>query len=57
MNLLIDSCFQSAVPLLSRGWIVPVGGATPDRLRELLAENGAAIKFSESAAFRAEVVA
>ena len=33
MNLLIDSCFPSAVPLLSRGWIVPVGGATPDRLK------------------------
>ena len=33
MNLLIDSCFPSAVPLLSRGWIVPVGGSTPDRLR------------------------
>ena len=33
MNLLFDSCFPSAVPLLSRGWIVPVGGATPDRLR------------------------
>ena len=23
--------FLSAVPLLSRGWIVPVGGSTPDR--------------------------
>ena len=33
MNLLFDSCFPSAVPLLSRGWIVPVGGATPDRLK------------------------
>ena len=33
MNLLIDSCFLSAVPLLARGWIVPVGGSTPDRLR------------------------
>ena len=33
MNLLFDSCFSSVVPLLSRGWIVPVGGATPDRLK------------------------
>ena len=33
MNLLIDSRFPSAVPLPSRGWIVPVGGSTPDRLR------------------------
>ena len=33
MNLLFDSCFPSVVPLLSRGWIVPVGGATPDRLK------------------------
>ena len=33
MNLLIDSYFLSAVPLLSRGWIVPVGGSTPDRLK------------------------
>ena len=32
MNLLIDSCFLSVVSLLSRGWIVPVGGSTPDRL-------------------------
>ena len=32
MNLLIGSCFLSAVSLLSRGWIVPVGGSTPDRL-------------------------
>ena len=31
MNLLI--CFLSVVPLLSCGWIVLVGGATPDRLR------------------------
>ena len=31
MTLLIDFCFLSAVSLLSRGWIVPVGGATPDR--------------------------
>ena len=31
MNLLIDSCFMTSVSLLSRGWIVPVGGATPDR--------------------------
>ena len=29
MNLLTD--FLTAVPLLSRGWIVPVGGSTPDR--------------------------
>ena len=34
MNLLIDFCFLSAVPLLSRGWIVPVGGSTPDRLKD-----------------------
>ena len=33
MNLLIDSCFLSVVPLFSRGWIVPVGGSTPDRLK------------------------
>ena len=33
MALLIDSCFLSVVPLLSRGWIVPVGGSTPDRLK------------------------
>ena len=33
MNRLIDSCFLSVVALLSRGWIVPVGGSTPDRLR------------------------
>ena len=33
MNLLIDSCFPSVVSLLSRGWIVPVGGSTPDRLK------------------------
>ena len=33
MNLLTDFCFLSAVPLLSRGWIVPVGGSTPDRLK------------------------
>ena len=33
VNLLIDSYFLSAIPLLSRGWIVPVGGSTPDRLR------------------------
>ena len=62
MNLLIDSCFQSAVPLLSRGWIVPVGGSTPDLLKDrptqgIVSRNGAAIKFSESGAFRAEVVA
>ena len=31
MTLLIDFCFLSAVSLLSRGWIVPVGGSTPDR--------------------------
>ena len=31
MNLLIDSHFLSVVTLLSRGWIVPVGGSTPDR--------------------------
>ena len=31
MNLLIDSCFLSVVPLLSRGWSFPVGGSTPDR--------------------------
>ena len=35
INFLIDSYFLSVVPLLSRGWIVPVGGATPDRLRGL----------------------
>ena len=29
MNLLV--CFLSAVSLFSRGWIVPVGGSTPDR--------------------------
>ena len=33
MNLLIDSCFPSAIPLLSRGWSFPVGGSTPDRHR------------------------
>ena len=33
MNLFTDFCFLTSVPLLSRGWIVPVGGATPDRLR------------------------
>ena len=33
MNRLIDSCFLSVVALLSRGWIVPVGGSTPDRLK------------------------
>ena len=33
INLLIDSVFLSSVPLLSRGWIVPVGGSTPDRLK------------------------
>ena len=27
------NCFLSSAPLLSRGWIVPVGGATPDRQR------------------------
>ena len=26
-------CFLSVVALLSRGWIVPVGGSTPDRLK------------------------
>ena len=31
INFLIDSYFLSVVPLLSRGWIVPVGGSTPDR--------------------------
>ena len=35
MNLLIGFCFLSVVPLLLRGWIVPVGGSTPDRLRDL----------------------
>ena len=29
----VDFCFLSVVPLLSRGWIVPVGGSTPDRLK------------------------
>ena len=33
MNLLIDYCFPFVVPLPSRGWIVPVGGSTPDRLK------------------------
>ena len=32
-NLLIDFYFLSSVPLFSRGWIVPVGGSTPDRLK------------------------
>ena len=32
-ELPIGSCCLSVVPLLSRGWIVPVGGSTPDRLR------------------------
>ena len=36
MNLLIDSYFLSVVSLLSRVWIVPVGGSTPDRLEALL---------------------
>ena len=31
MNL--DFCFLSVVALPSRGWIVPVGGSTPDRLK------------------------
>ena len=31
INPLIDSCLLPSVPLLSRGWIVPVGGSTPDR--------------------------
>ena len=31
MNLFIDFYFPSAAPLFSRGWIVPVGGSTPDR--------------------------
>ena len=26
-------CFLSAAPLPPRGWIVPVGGSTPDRLK------------------------
>ena len=30
-NSLIDFCFLDSVSLPSRGWIVPVGGATPDR--------------------------
>ena len=29
----IDFCFLDSVPLPSRGWIVPVGGSTPDRLK------------------------
>ena len=29
----VDFCFLSVVPLLSRGWIIPVGGSTPDRLK------------------------
>ena len=29
----LSNCFLSSVALLSRGWIVPVGGATPDRLK------------------------
>ena len=29
-----DFCFPGSVPLLSRGWIVPVGGSTPDRLKD-----------------------
>ena len=33
MNLLTDFCFLDSVSLLSRGWIVPVGGSTPDRLK------------------------
>ena len=36
MNLLIDFCFLSSVSLPSRGWIVPVGGSTPDRHSKLL---------------------
>ena len=36
MNLSIDSHFLFVIPLLSRGWIVPVGGATPDRLSDWL---------------------
>ena len=28
-----SNCFLSSVPLLSRGWIIPVGGSTPDRHR------------------------
>ena len=36
MNLLTDFCFLDSVPLLSRGWIVPVGGSTPDRLKNRL---------------------
>ena len=28
-----SNCFLSSVPLLSRGWIIPVGGSTPDRLK------------------------
>ena len=31
MNFLIGPCFLFVVPLLLRGWIVPVGGSTPDR--------------------------
>ena len=33
MNLF--NCLLSSVPLLSRGWIVPVGGATPDRQKSV----------------------
>ena len=29
----LSNCFLLSVALLSRGWIVPVGGSTPDRLR------------------------
>ena len=28
-----SNCFLSSIPLSSRGWIVPVGGSTPDRLK------------------------
>ena len=31
VSRIIDSCLLSVVPLLTRGWIVPVGGSTPDR--------------------------
>ena len=34
MNLLIDSYFLFVVSLLSRVWIVPVGGSTPDRHKD-----------------------
>ena len=29
----LSNCFLSSIPLSSRGWIVPVGGSTPDRLK------------------------